>query len=39
MSLEVRPEPLRAVDQDTGINASIRYAWNGGIYTNRVLVD
>lgn len=29
--LEIRPEPMRAVDQDAGINASIRYAWNAGI--------
>jgi hypothetical protein len=28
--LEIRPEPMRAVDQDAGINASIRYAWNAG---------
>lgn len=32
MSLEIRPERMRAVDQDAGINATIRYAWNGGFY-------
>lgn len=30
IGLEIRPEPMRAVDQDAGINASIRYAWNAG---------
>ena len=25
---------MRAVDQDAGINASIRYAWNAGINTS-----
>jgi len=31
MALEIRPEPMRAVDQDTGINASISWKWNGGM--------
>ena len=30
MPLEIRPEPMRATDQDTNINASIAWKWNGG---------
>ncbi len=36
--LEIRPEPMRAVDQDAGINASIRYAWNAGNNNNSKLL-
>ena len=28
--LEMRPEKMKAFDQDVGINASIQFAWNGG---------
>jgi len=28
--LEMRPEQMKAVDQDAGINSSIQYSWNGG---------
>ena len=31
-ALEMKPEVLLAVDQDFGINATIRYAWNGGTF-------
>ena len=39
--LEMRPEKMKAFDQDLGINSSIQYAWNAGqhILINSIIIN
>ena len=37
--VQMRPEALHAADQDVGINAPVRYAWNEGSESRYFTID